>query len=107
MSDDIYEDFFKDHQTERALEASEVWQDYFNSETKRDQEKEKEALANKLEEENLIMKELEEFRYIVNSNEKLKTQLKLAAKFIKDYPEMKEKVNANFLNGLELLDLED
>jgi hypothetical protein len=53
------------------------------------------------------MADIEAFREKVASDPALKAYLKKAADAIKQYPELKEKVDPNFLNGLALLDLED
>lgn len=107
MADDIFNNLFDDHQTKLALQDSEVWTNYFNVALANDEARQKEVLASKIEEENNTFDELEQFRQKVNNNPILKNQFRKVCELITQHPELKEKVDINFLNGLEMLDLED
>lgn len=107
MIDEDFKDFFTDHQTNSVLERSEVWNNYSKAELIRDQIREKKALEQKLDEENYIMESLNNFRKQVEASPKLKNELKKAVAVLKEYPELREKVDPTFLNGLVMLDLED
>jgi CRISPR/Cas system-associated protein Cas5 (RAMP superfamily) len=107
MIDEIYNEFFADHQTERALDSSEVWKSYFKNELRRDELRKRASLKEKIDEENKVLSDLEEFRQQVEASPKLKQMLKNAATMLEQHPELKEKVDANFLNGLAMLDLKD
>jgi len=107
MVDDIYDYLLKDHQTVRALESSEVWRNYSRAEMARDQQKEKCAIEAKLDEENQLLKAIDDFRAKIATNPKLKDKLQKAAKALEEYPELRDKVDPNFINGLNLLDFEE
>jgi hypothetical protein len=107
MNDEVWKDFFDDTQTRRAMESSEVWRNYSQAELARDQLRKASAISTVLDNENQVMADIDAFRQKVADNPALKAYLKKAAGVLKDHPELKEKVDPNFLNGLELLDLED
>jgi len=107
MNDEVWKDFFDDTQTRRAMNSSEVWRNYSQAELAREQLQKANAVTAALDHENQVMADIDAFRQKVASNPALKTYLKKAAEVLKLHPELKEKVDANFLNGLELLDLED
>jgi hypothetical protein len=107
MLDEVYKEFFTDRQTQRVLDSSEVWRNYSQAELARDEIREKRALEAKLDSENEILDEIEEFREKVASNPALRAHLKRAAEALKAHPELVAKVDPNFLKGLSLLDLED
>lgn len=106
MIDDIYTEFFTDRQTQRVLESSEVWRNYSQAEIARDEIRQKRAFEQRLDEENRILEGVEEFRQKVASNPGLKAYFKKAAAVLKQHPELKQKVDPNFLQGLRLLDLD-
>lgn len=105
--DEVYKEFFRDRQTQRVLESSEVWRNYSRTEMARDKIRAEQSLAEKLDFENQVMADVEAFRQKVAGDPKLKAYLKKVAKLLKDQPELKAKVDPNFVKGLELLDLED
>ena len=107
MMDDVYKEFFADRQTERVLNSSEVWRNYSQAELARDQIRQKKAVEDQLERENQLMADVEAFRQKVATNPELKDYLKKVATVLQQQPELKAKVDPNFLKGLELLDLED
>jgi hypothetical protein len=107
MNDEVWKDFFDDTQTRRAMNSSEVWRNYSQAELAREQLQRVNAVTAALDHENQVMADIEAFRQKVASNPVLKANLKKAAGALKQHPELKEKVDVNFLNGLELLDLED
>ena len=106
LDDEVWQDFFTDHQTRRALESSEVWRNYSRAELSRDVLREKRAAERVIDSENQLLADIEAFRQKVAQTPKLKAYLQKVAKFLEENPEMKGRVNASFLNGLELLDLE-
>jgi hypothetical protein len=53
------------------------------------------------------MADVEAFRQKVANDPKLKAYLKKVANLLEQQPELKAKVDPNFIKGLELLDLED
>jgi hypothetical protein len=103
----MVDDIFDDYQTKLALQDSEVWTHYFNAELASEEARKKEALVSQIDDENQIFDELEQFRQKVSGNPALKNQLRKVCELIEQHPEIKEKVDINFLNGLEMLDLED
>lgn len=107
MIDEVWKDFFKDHQTTRVMNSSEVWRNYSQAELARERLREKRAIEERLDSENQILSELNEFREKVAGNPKLKAYLKKVADELEKNPELKNGVDPNFLRGLELLDLED
>jgi hypothetical protein len=107
MMDEVYKEFFTDRQTERVLNSSEVWRNYSQAELARDVLREKRALEAKLDQENQVLADIETFRQKVASNPKLKAYLKKVADLLEQQPELKAKVDPSFLQGLELLNLED
>src|SRR5690606_244078 len=107
MIDEVWKDFFTDHQTTRVMNSSEVWRNYSQAELARERRREKCALDGALDRENLVLSDLEAFREKVAGNPKLKAYLKKVANQLDEQPELKSGVDPNFLRGLELLDLED
>ena len=107
MNDEIWKDFFADNQTKRVLDSSEVWRNYSQSELAREQFKKANTISESIDRENQIMSDIDSFRQKVEKNPELKAYLKRAAEALVQHPELKEKVDPNFLNGLELLDLKD
>lgn len=107
MNDEVWKDFFDDTQTRRVMNSSEVWRNYSQAELAREQLQKANAVAKTLDHENQVMAEIAAFREKVAGDPALKAYLKKAAEVLKQHPELKEKVDQNFLNGLELLDLED
>jgi hypothetical protein len=84
-----------------------VWRNYSQAELAREQLQKVNAVAAALDHENQVMADIAAFREQVASDPALKAYLKKAADVLKQHPELKEKVDPNFLNGLELIDLED
>jgi DNA repair protein RadC len=107
MNDEVWKDFFDDDQTRRVMNSSEVWRNYVQSELAREELQKANAVKRALDNENQLMADVEAFRQKVASNPALKAYLKKAQDVLKQHPELKEKVDPNFLTGLELLDLED
>lgn len=107
MIDEVWKEFFTDHQTKRVMNSSEVWRNYSQAELARDRLRDKRALEEKLDSENQTLAELQEFREKVASNPKLKAYLKKVADQLEAHPELRTGVDPNFLRGLELLDFED
>lgn len=107
MNDEVWKDFFDDDQTRRVMNSSEVWRNYVQAELAREELQKANAVKRALDDENLLMADVEAFRQKVASNPALKTYLKRAQDMLKQHPELKERVDPNFLTGLELLDLED
>ena len=105
--DEVYQDFFTDHQTKRVLDSSEVWQNYSQAELARDQIRQKRALEESLDTENAVLAGVQQLRMVVESNPKLKANLKRASLYLKAHPEEMAKVDPNFINGLSLLNLSD
>jgi len=99
----IFKDFFKDTQTQKALDSSEVFREYIKAEL----EREKNDKVQRVEDENNIWKDLNDFKQKVASNKELKEKLKKAQAFLKENPEEAKKVDPDFILGLELLELED
>lgn len=107
MIDEVYKEFFTDRQTQRVLNSSEVWRNYSQAELARDQIRAQRTEEERLDRENQLMADLEAFRQKVADNPELKGYLKKVAALLEEQPELREKVDPNFLHGLELLDLED
>ena len=107
MNDQVWKDFFDDDQTRRVMNSSEVWRNYSQAELVREQLQKANAVAAALDHENKVMADIEAFRQKVASEPALKAYLKKAVGALKEHPELEEKVDQNFLNGLKLLDLED
>ena len=107
MNDEVWKDFFDDTQTRRAMNSSEVWRNYSQSELAREQIQKANAVTATLDHENQVMADIAAFRQKVADDPALKAHLKKAADVLKQHPELKEKVDQNFLNGLELIDFED
>lgn len=107
MNDEVWKDFFDDDQTRRVMNSSEVWRNYVQAELAREELQKANAVKRALDDENLLMADVEAFRQKVASNPALKAYLKRAQDVLKQHPELKERVDPNFLTGLELLDLED
>jgi hypothetical protein len=107
MKDEVWKDFFDDSQTRRVMNSSEVWRNYSQAELEREQIQKAQAVTAALDYENKVFADVEEFRQKVANDLALKTYLMKASAALKQYPELKEKVDPNFLNGLDLLDLED
>jgi hypothetical protein len=107
MNDEIWKDFFIDYQTQQALNSSEVWRNYVNAELAREELRTKNAVSKNLETENILLDEIENFRQHVEANPVLKNMFKKASDILKQYPDLKNRVDPNFIKGLELLDLED
>lgn len=105
--DEVYKDFFTDHQTSRVLEGSEVWRNYSKAEIARDEIRQKRATDEKLDAENKLMASIEEFRQKVANNSELKAYFKKVKATLESNPELIQKVDPNFVAGIELLDLED
>ena len=57
MNDEVWKDFFTDHQTTRVMNSSEVWRNYSQAELARERLREKRALEEKLDRENQILSE--------------------------------------------------
>lgn len=107
MMDEVYKEFFTDRQTQRVLNSSEVWRNYSKAELARDEIRAERALTAKLDEENQLMADVEAFREKVAGDPKLKAYLQKVANLLVEQPELRAKVDPNFLKGLELLDLKD
>jgi hypothetical protein len=107
MNDEVWKDFFADNQTKRVLDSSEVWRNYSQAELVREQLREVNAANKTIDNENQLMATLDEFRQKIAENPALKAELKKASDILEQHPELKEKVDQNFINGLELLDLGD
>jgi hypothetical protein len=107
MTDEVWKDFFTDHQTARVMNSSEVWRNYASAELARDNTRVKRAAEDALDRENQLMESVEAFRQRVAGDPKLKEQLVKAAQALKNNPELRDKVDPNFLAGLSMLDLED
>lgn len=107
MADNIFNNLFDDHQNRLALQDSEVWTSYFNVALANEKALKTEALNTQIDIENNTFDELDDFRQKINDNPMLKNQFRKVCELIEQHPELKEKVDVNFLNGLEMLDLED
>lgn len=107
MIDEVYKEFFRDRQTERVLDSSEVWRNYSQGELARDALREKQSIEEKLDYENEVLAGIEEFRQKVAANPKLKAYFQKVANLLAKQPELRAKTDPNFLKGLDLLDLED
>lgn len=107
MMDEVYKDFFTDHQTRRVLDSSEVWRNYSRAEIARDEIRQKIATEERFDKENQLMAQIEEFRQKVASNPELKAYFKKAKAALEAHPELIAKVDPNFVAGIEMLDLED
>ena len=104
--DEVYKEFFRDRQTERVLNGSEMWRRYSQYEMANEERREKRAMEEKLDRENELMASVEDFRTKVASNPKLKAYFQKVARLLEQQPELKAKIDPNFLKGLELLDLD-
>lgn len=107
MMDEVYKDFFTDHQTRRVMDSSEVWRNYSQAEMARDVVRQKRAAEETLDRENQLMAQVDEFRQKVASNPELKAYFKKVKATLEAHPELISKVDPNFVAGIELLDLED
>ena len=104
---EIWQDFFKDHQTNRALASSEVWQNYLQAEVARDEIRNQIALEKKIDDENEAMAALDSFREKIANNPALKAKFKKVLATLEERPGLKEKTDPAFLHGLSLIDFED
>lgn len=107
MVDEVWKDFFKDQQTERAFNNSEVWRNYSRAEIERDMLREKRAAESIIDKENNIMESVEQFRLKVSNDPILKAKLKKVAELLEQQPELKAKTDPNFVKGLSLIDFEE
>jgi hypothetical protein len=107
MVSEIWQDFFTDHQTKRALASSEVWQNYLQAEVARDEIREQMALEKKLDDENEAMAALDDFREKIAANPALKAKFKNVLATLEERPDLKERTDPAFLHGLSLIDFED
>jgi hypothetical protein len=104
---EIWETFFSTEQDNKIMDSSEVWRNYAQAELSRESALEKKAFENKLDEENRIMSEVEQFRQRVASDPVLRAKLKKVADVIDANPEFMDKVDPDFLNGLSLISFEE
>lgn len=107
MNDDVWNDFFDDTQTRRAMNSSEVWRNYSQAELAREQIQKANVITATLDQENAILSDIEAFRQKVANSSELKAYFKKVVGALKEHPELRDQVDPNFLNGLELLDFED
>lgn len=104
---EIWETFFSTEQDNKIMDSSEVWRNYAQAELTREASIEKKAIENKLDEENKVMNEVEQFRQRVANDPILRAKLKKIADAIDANPELMEKVDPDFLNGLSLVSFEE
>lgn len=107
MTDEVWKDFFTDHQTARVMDSSEIWRNFSTAEMQRDSLRERHAAEAALDDETATLDSVEEFRQKVASNPALKERFEKAAEALRDHPELRSKVDPDFLRGLEMLDLGD
>ena len=62
MSKDVYDIFMSDGNATKALDSSEIWKIYSKSELERDATKQKVAFEKKVEDENNIMDNIDQFQ---------------------------------------------
>ena len=89
------------------MNSSEIWRNFSTEEMQRDSLREKRAAEAAIDEENSILDSVEDFRQKVASNPILKERFEKAAEALRAHPELRSKVDPNFLRGLEMLDLGD
>jgi hypothetical protein len=106
MKDEVWKEFFTDNETRRSLESSEVFMSYAKSELQRDELKKKARFEEKVNTENSIMEEVEIFREVVANSPELKERFKMAKAALEAHPELAEKVDPDFIRGLELIHFE-
>lgn len=112
MHDKSWKSAFSDEMTKKALDSSEVFQNYIQQEMK------KEAfyksadhviseIENRVAEEEAVLEKIEAFQNKVASDPVLRKRLKQARNVIEDNPQLAAKVDPDFISGLQLLYLDD
>lgn len=103
-----------DEMTWKACMSSEIFREYLTSELDREAEElriaeaaKKEELERKIDEDHETWQKLAEFRKKIAASPALKAKLRQAKAYLAEHPEMVEKVDAGFVRGLKLLDLDE
>lgn len=107
MNDEVWKGFFTDMQTERAMNSSEVWRNYSRAELTREHIREKRAAEERKNFEDKLFSDVSSFQKELDSNPKLKAHFKRVASFIHEHPEVRDKVDPNFLSGLNMINFEE
>ncbi len=109
----LIRNYLADNMTRRAFNESEVFREYVKAEMARDAyNKKAEALQalsaeeRGIDEENQVLDQLDAFRKKVAENPALARKLKMAKEALEAHPELVEKVDPRFIDGIKLLDLE-
>jgi hypothetical protein len=107
VMDEVWKEFFTDHQTARALDSSEVFREYARAELARDELRKRAQAQNSMDARIQELNEIEEMNRKVASDPALKAKLRQARDYLEEHPEAVAGVDQNFVRGLSLLDLED
>jgi hypothetical protein len=107
MRDEVWKEFFIDHDTERAFASSEVFQNYARAELAREEMRKASAIKQKLDEESELLDQLEAFKEKIASDPVLKLRFLKAKAALEANPELIKQVDPNFINGLKILNLLD
>ena len=102
-----------DQQTWRACMASEIFREYVTDELRREASEQAQAQLNKqseieqrIRDEQQTWQQLEALKVAVANSPALKAKLVQAKAALAEHPELAAQVDANFIEGLKLLDLE-
>lgn len=103
-----------DEQTWKACMSSEIFREYLGEELRKEAELERtkgertfNELELKVDAESKIWEEFESFQKKLASSPALKAKLRQAREALELHPELVEKVDKNFINGLGLLSLDE
>jgi hypothetical protein len=102
-----WRNFYKDHETEKALNSSEVYRNYIQAALEQEKQSKTDALEDKLDEDYDTLQAVEQFNMKILENPKLKAKFKQARDYLETHPEVVSKVDPSFIKGLKLLDLEE
>jgi histidyl-tRNA synthetase len=112
VADEIWKDFFTDYQTRRVLDSSEVFREYARAELERDAARKAREPIEALEkaaaikdQEEAYLNEIYSLNKKIAENPVLKAKFKQAKAALEAHPELIQKVDPNFIYGLDLLDL--
>lgn len=102
-----YKAFVRDDATEESLRSSEVFMAYRQAELTREAELEKRAAVAKERERADALQAVEEFNKKVASSPELKAKFKQIKAYLDENPGVAAKVDQNFIEGINMLDLDE
>ena len=102
-----YKAFTQDDATEKALSGSEVFMSYRAAEMTRESELQKINDRIAEQDKSATLAEFEEFEKKIASSPELKAKFRKIKEYLQVNPEAAAKTDPNFINGLNMMDLED